>query len=93
MRDRSDVIPVRRRRSIFSIIGMIVVVVVVAIVLYFAWVGWSDRGRPVPDVDVKTTSSAVGTSPAVVLASGRVDGLSQRIVDGSRVRSRLIHVA
>lgn len=64
MRENSAVVPVRRRRSIFSIIGMAVVAVVVAVVAYFAWVGWSERGRPVPDVDVKTTSSAVDVLPA-----------------------------
>ena len=59
----SDVVPVRRRRSVFSIIGMLVVGLVLLVVLYFAYVGWSNKGKPVPDVDVKT--SAVGT----VLAS------------------------
>jgi hypothetical protein len=64
VRDNSAVVPVRRRRSIFSIIGMVVVALVLAVVAYFAWVGWSERGRPVPDVDVKTTSSAVDVPPA-----------------------------
>ena len=62
VRDNTAVVPVRRRRSIFSIIGMIVVALVVAVVAYFAWVGWSGRGRPVSDVDVKTTSSAGGAA-------------------------------
>ena len=68
MRHNPDVVPVRRRRSVFSIIGMIVVGIVLLVVLYFAWVGWSDRGRPVPDVDVTTsaveTPVARGASPA-----------------------------
>ena len=51
---KSEVVPpVRRRRSIFSIIGMIVVAAVVLVVAYFAWVGWTNKGKPVPDVDVK----------------------------------------
>ena len=63
-----------RRRSVFAIIGMIVVGIVVLVIAYFAWVGWNNRGRPVPDVDVKTEGEAslpaaprgflLGASPA-----------------------------
>jgi flagellar basal body-associated protein FliL len=52
----APVVPVRRRRSIFSIIGMLVVAVVVLVVAYFAWVGWNNKGKPTPDIDVKTNA-------------------------------------
>ena len=65
-------VPVRRRRSIFSIIGMIVVGIVVLVVIYFAWVGWVNKGKPVPDVDVQRSApdtsaprrTAPGTNPS-----------------------------
>ena len=64
MRDNSSsVVPVRRRRSIFSIIGMIVVAVVVLVVAYFAWVGWNNKGKPTPDFDVKTNTLNLPLSP------------------------------
>ena len=49
-------VPVRRRWSFLSIIGAIVVVLVAAVVIYFAWVGWVNKGKPVPDVDVKSAA-------------------------------------
>ena len=49
-------VPVRRRRSVFSIIGMIVVAAALMVLIYFAWVGWVKKGQPVPDVDVKTNT-------------------------------------
>jgi hypothetical protein len=49
-------VPVRRRWSVLSIIGAIVVLLVAAVVIYFAWVGWVDKGKPVPDVDVKSAA-------------------------------------
>lgn len=57
MIDRPAVVPARRRWSVFSIIGVIVVALIAAVVIYYAWVGWSERGRPVPDVDVKDTAA------------------------------------
>ena len=53
LRTTPDVVPVRRRRSVFSIIGMVVVAAVVAVLIYFAYIGWVNKGKPVPDVDVK----------------------------------------
>ena len=67
MRDPDPLVTTRqsqvKRRSIFSIIGMIVVLAVAAVVIYFAWVGWRARGKPVPEVDVTTR-------PAMVLPAG-----------------------
>jgi hypothetical protein len=58
MRDPDPLVTTRqshvRRRSIFSVIGIAVVVIVALVVLYFAWVGWRAKGRPVPEVDVTT---------------------------------------
>ena len=48
---------VQRRFSLLKFIGAVVVLLVLAAVAYFAWIGWNDRGRPVPDVDVTTQSS------------------------------------
>ncbi len=64
------VVPVRRRRSIFSIIGMLVVAAVVVVLIYFAYAGWVNKGMPVPDVDVKTdainlTAPRSGAAPSV----------------------------
>jgi flagellar basal body-associated protein FliL len=56
-------VPVRRRRSIFSIIGMIVVLGVLLVVVYFAYVGWSSKGKPTPDVDVKTSAVDPSATP------------------------------
>lgn len=39
-------------KSIFTIIGIIVFVIIALVVIYFAWVGWRERGKPVPEVDV-----------------------------------------
>lgn len=53
---------VHRRFSLLKFIGAVVVLLALAAVIYFAWIGWTERGRPVPDVDV-TTQSATETSP------------------------------
>ena len=64
-------VPVRRRWSLLSIIGAIVVLLVAAVVIYFAWVGWVDRGKPVPDVDVKSAAvTPVGATPDRALGLG-----------------------
>ena len=48
-----------KAKSVFTVVGMIVFAVVALIVLYFAWVGWRSRGKPVPDVDVDRTKSSL----------------------------------
>ena len=46
----------RRRFSVLKLIGGVVVLLAVLVLLYFAFIGWNQRGRPVPDVDVTTQS-------------------------------------
>ena len=57
MRDESlshdHVSPHKRRWSLLSIIGGLVVLVVIVIVIYFAWVGWRSKGKPVPEIDTQ----------------------------------------
>lgn len=48
---------VQRRFSLLKFIGAIVVLIALAAVVYFAWIGWNQEGRPVPDVDVKTETT------------------------------------
>ena len=43
-----------RSKPVFAIIGMIVVLIILVVVVYFAWIGWNEEGRPVPDVDAET---------------------------------------
>lgn len=45
---------VERRFSLLKLIGGIVILLILAAVVYFAWIGWNERGRPVPEVDVDT---------------------------------------
>ena len=45
---------VERRFSLLKFIGAIVVLLALAAIIYFAWIGWNERGRPVPEVDVTT---------------------------------------
>lgn len=65
-------VPVRRGRSLFSIIGMIVVTITLVVLIYFAYVGWVKKGKPIPEVDVKTdamNTPAVRTSAATAVPS------------------------
>lgn len=47
-------------RSIFSIIGLVVVGLVGLVLAYYAYVGWTSKGRPIPEVEVTTQPSALG---------------------------------
>ena len=64
MLDSHGAAPARGRISLFAIIGMIVVAILLLVVIYFAWVGWSERGRPVPEVDLESTTDAPDDAPA-----------------------------
>jgi len=44
-------------KSIFATIGLVVIGIIALIILYFAWIGWNERGKPVPDVDVTRTTT------------------------------------
>ena len=48
---------VQRRFSFLKFIGALVVLLALAAVIYFAWIGWNQQGRPIPDVDVTTQSA------------------------------------
>jgi hypothetical protein len=49
-------VPVTRRRrfSVLKLIGGVVVYIAALVVLYYAFIGWNHRGRPVPEVNVTT---------------------------------------
>lgn len=48
-----------RGRSVFTILGVLVALIVALVVIYFAWVGWREKGKPIPDVDVKREDALV----------------------------------
>ena len=52
-------------KTVFTIVGMIVVGIIALILIYFAWIGWKSRGKPVPDVDVDRTGSLIRQQDAV----------------------------
>lgn len=43
-----------KSKSIFAIVGMVVVGILLLILMYFAWIGWNERGKPVPELNVST---------------------------------------
>jgi hypothetical protein len=63
MRDPDPLVTTRqsqvKRRSIFSIIGIAVVLFIAMVVIYFAWIGWRAKGKPVPEVDVTTRPATI----------------------------------
>lgn len=76
MRDPDPLVTTRqsqvKRRSIFSIIGIAVVLAVALVVIYFAWIGWRSKGKPVPEVDVTTRPAAVVWPHRSATAFGQV---------------------